>query len=245
MNRHSRRLLILACSCRKRLDPGLLPAVERYDGPAFRLYRRYLRREASAPLDVYVLSAEFGLVRHDTPIPNYDRRMTNQRAGELRSNVVAELRRLVSDNGDSEVFVLAGRAYLSLIQDREREGPGSARVHIASGPIGRKLSELYDWLYGAPPTITTRNGPTLSDAVRLRDVAITATADQILELARTARADARGQPLRYQSWYVPIDGCRVAPKWLVAHLTGLPPARFGTTEALRVLQRLSIPVLRV
>ena len=37
------RMLILACSRRKRPDEGLLPAIERYDGPALRVVRRFLR----------------------------------------------------------------------------------------------------------------------------------------------------------------------------------------------------------
>jgi hypothetical protein len=36
-------MLILACSRRKRPDEGLLPAIEPYDGPAFRMVRRFLR----------------------------------------------------------------------------------------------------------------------------------------------------------------------------------------------------------
>ncbi|MFN8458221.1 MAG: hypothetical protein U0401_26815 [Anaerolineae bacterium] len=35
MDDKSKRLLILACSQRKRPDPGLLPAIERYDGGSF------------------------------------------------------------------------------------------------------------------------------------------------------------------------------------------------------------------
>ena len=36
-------MLILACSRRKRPDEGLLPAIERYDGPTFCVLRRFLR----------------------------------------------------------------------------------------------------------------------------------------------------------------------------------------------------------
>jgi|SRR5215210_261396 len=54
-------MLILACSQRKRLDKKLLPAVERYDGAAFRVLRRFLRenqlnpnvREAGEPIFRY------------------------------------------------------------------------------------------------------------------------------------------------------------------------------------------------
>jgi hypothetical protein len=35
-----RYLLILACSQRKRPDPGLLPAIERYDGVNFRIFEK-------------------------------------------------------------------------------------------------------------------------------------------------------------------------------------------------------------
>ena len=37
------RLLILSCSQRKRPDRVLLPALERYDGPVFRMLRKFLR----------------------------------------------------------------------------------------------------------------------------------------------------------------------------------------------------------
>ncbi len=62
------RLLILSCSRRKRLDKDLLPAVERYDGPAFRVLRRFLREMPFEAPDVPILSAEYGLIPHDLPI---------------------------------------------------------------------------------------------------------------------------------------------------------------------------------
>ena len=55
-------MLILACSRRKRPDDGLLPAIERYDGPAFRVLRRYLRERPAGAPDVFILSAEHGLI---------------------------------------------------------------------------------------------------------------------------------------------------------------------------------------
>jgi hypothetical protein len=79
------RLLILACSQRKRPDAELLPALERYDGPAFRVLRRFLRSRAPDPPDVLILSAEHGLIPRDLPIAAYDRKMTPARArGKVR-----------------------------------------------------------------------------------------------------------------------------------------------------------------
>ena len=245
MSEDRRRLLVLACSGRKRPDAALLPAIERYDGPAFRLLRRFLQQKSHASLSVYILSAEFGLIHDRMPIPDYDRQMTVTRAWELQPGVINELRRLVGDDDGQELFVLAGKTYLSLMQEWATESPRSARIRIASGPMGRKLSELYDWLHGGPPVVEVRNNGAPDSRARLRGVSVNATANQILELARRAQADGQEQALRYQSWYVPLDGGRIAPKWLVAQLTGLAPSRFGTTEALRLLQRLGVGVLRV
>src|SRR4051794_25280888 len=76
----SRRLLIIACSDRKYADDRLLPATQRYDGPAFRVLRRYLREQPPEPPAIRVLSAEFGLIDDTTLIPRYDRGMTLERA---------------------------------------------------------------------------------------------------------------------------------------------------------------------
>ena len=84
-------MLILSCSQRKRLDEGLLPAVERYDGPAFQVLRRFLRENSSEAPHVLILSAEHGLISYDRPIAAYDRKMTLARARELRPLVLAKL----------------------------------------------------------------------------------------------------------------------------------------------------------
>ena len=72
MPTQSRRLLILACSQRKRLDPQPLPVLERYDGPAFRVLRKFLRDSPceAQRIDISVLSAEFGLLSAQQMILN-------------------------------------------------------------------------------------------------------------------------------------------------------------------------------
>jgi hypothetical protein len=60
-----------------------------------------------------------------------------------------------------------------------------------------------------------------------------------------ALAKGEGNPGSYQSWYVPVDGHKVAPKWLVSQLTGLPASAFVTDEARRVLAQLGVKVIRV
>lgn len=70
------RLVILACSRRKRPDAGLMPAIDRYDGPLWQTLRTIDRpgRIAQAAF----LSARFGLRdARWTELPDYDTHMTD------------------------------------------------------------------------------------------------------------------------------------------------------------------------
>ena len=87
------RCLIQSCSQTKLDDPRPLPAIERYDGPAFRVLRRFLRDAAPAlqDVDVFVLSARYGLIAADTPVHDYDQRMTPARAAQLHQTAETTL----------------------------------------------------------------------------------------------------------------------------------------------------------
>jgi len=80
------RLLVMACSAAKKKDAGLLPALARYDGPAFHVLRKYLAHATDAPT-VFILSARFGLLDADHPIPDYDRRISAEAAEAIRPDV--------------------------------------------------------------------------------------------------------------------------------------------------------------
>lgn len=143
------RTLILSCSATKRPDAGLLPALDRYDGPAYRTLRA--NRAAAGELRVLVLSAEFGLIDATKPIADYDRRMTLDRALELAPSVGAELRRL-SDCGElvGDVFVYGGADYrncaqLALINAR-LDYNRRASVGFSHGGIGEQLGQLKAFL---------------------------------------------------------------------------------------------------
>lgn len=68
------------------------------------------------------------------------------------------------------------------------------------------------------------------------------TSEKVIEFAVQALKKAQDDPARYQSWYVQVNGHRVAPKWLVSQLTGLPVSNFHSDEARRVLQQLGVEV---
>ena len=239
------RVLLLACSSQKREDAGLLPAVERYDGPPFRLLRKYARAEPRRRPQTYIISAKYGLVSGDTPIPNYDNQMTRRRAEELRDSVTQKLQELLSENVDAgnkgEVFLLLGKTYLQTVGDLHIL-PQGYQFLTAQGMPGGKLSALYDWLYGKPPpTKVTGHRPTKP---KIRGVEIDLSMEQVNALVdeRLKNDDKAFQ--NFQAWYVSVDGERVSPKWLVSQITGLPVSAFHSSEARRVLAQLGFKVKR-
>jgi hypothetical protein len=243
------RLLILSCSQRKRLDTDLLPAIERYDGPAFRVLRRYLQSGSLDTPEIQILSAEYGLIAQDQPIPYYDRKMTAARADELRSKVLAELKKLLEQGNQAsytEILCCVGKVYLGALSGIDELLPDETKLIHNTGSQGRKLAQLRNWLYGR--SLASNNHPSVKPAsgrAFIRGIEITCTPDQVFEVARNALLEGRGNPNAYQSWYVLIDGQRVAPKWLVSQLTDLALSRFVTDEARQVLDRLGVEVRRL
>lgn len=143
-----RRLLILSCSQRKRPSHESLPAIERYDGPLFKVLRRFLRESShqARDLDVYILSAAYGLIPGDFPTPLYDQRMNTARAIELHSQVMAQFSDLLPNGYVSILFVL-GKTYLKAFGNLQNLVPAKTVLDIAGGPIGKKQAQLKRWLW--------------------------------------------------------------------------------------------------
>jgi hypothetical protein len=242
-----KRLLILSCSARKRADRACMPAIERYDGPAFQVLRKFLRScpDRAHALHTLILSAEFGLMQADHPTPYYDRRMTHQRAIAMQPQVMAALARHVEAASPEQLFVSLGRAYWKALAGYEQLLPGGVQVTVASGSQGRRLAQLRDWLYGGAPPVAHPAPARPQGKARLRGVEVALTSAQVLDVARRALAERRGDPYNYQSWYVDVDGQRVAPKWLVSQVTGVPVSKFQAGEARRFLFCLGIQSVHV
>lgn len=144
------RLLIIACSARKRPDAGLLPAIDRYEGPWYRTLRKFRRAYPGRMPDVWILSGEFGLIPGWTPIPDYNRMMTPQRALALRDQIGAALQRAINPDTD-DVLICAGKVYVDAILAHHRNLPAQS-IRVAPGGIGTKMGHLKRWLHaGATP----------------------------------------------------------------------------------------------
>ena len=238
------RLLILSCSQRKHPAPGLLPTLQRYDGPAYRVMNKFMRVHPSEAglLDVYILSAEFGLISADKPIPNYDCRMTHQRAKGLQQPALSALKQILICKQYKDLFISLGKDYLRVLNGYESLIPANLNVIVSTGTIGCKLAELRNWLHeGAPESIDSQKKIVQQGKAYLRGIEIALTPQQIMDVARSALAKAGNNP-KYQVWYVQVGSRQVPPKWLVSQLTGLPVNAFHTNEAKRVLQQLGIKI---
>lgn len=239
----NRRLLILGCSQRKRCDLGELPALERYDGPAFRLLRRFFAQCPTHSLDVYILSARFGLIPGNKPIPNYDQKMTKARSQQLQPRVHQTLYNIVQTSHYDCLLFCLSKDYLQILNNYDKTQFEGLNFTIATGTVGRKLSILHTWLHGQTPTYLhkpSKNSP--SGKAILNGTEFSFTPEQVINIARQALAAKKGKPYNYQTWYVVVDEQRVSPKWLVSQLTGFPVSAFHSIRARQMLQQLGINI---
>ena len=244
------RCLLMACSKAKSPKSNLLPAIERYDGPHFRVLRRFLYEVPSDrdDLEILILSAKYGLISGDRLVPNYDRIMTAARAEELHPQVLDSLKKQIVENRWTEIFVLMSAAYHEAIRGFEADLPSKTKVIHAEGAPGIKARQLRSWLYGSSiNTLTandvgriTRHLPRGYASIHGRSLSLTPA--QVIEKAQQALRNGYGQPDNYRDWFVVVGEKRVGPKWLVGQITGLAVSDFTSSEARRVLINLGIEV---
>ena len=141
-----KRLVILSCSQRKVQSKFLMPAMDRYDGPAYKVVRKFLRSVPDARLyhHFLILSAEFGLISDDLLISYYDRRMTVERAKELHEETLSDLLVILRSGLYSAVFVCMGKTYRRAVEGIDTFFPG---IQYSHGGIGMQISQLRKFLY--------------------------------------------------------------------------------------------------
>lgn len=138
-----KQLLIIGCSARKLKSLGDIPAVARYDGPVFKVLRKFLREYRwPKELSVAVLSAEYGLIGAMTPVADYDRKMDGGRAQELRPYVYKVLNQWKSLH--PRIDLVLGARYQEAIEEVVR---GDQSVVLRPGPIGQQLAHVRQLLH--------------------------------------------------------------------------------------------------
>jgi hypothetical protein len=137
-----KRLLILSGSAQKVRGTEPIPAIMRYDGPFYQTLRKFLNEHPAVidEIDVWVLSAHYGLISSSTVIDKRDEELTGARGTEIRDSVQAMFRKLCAAGYD-EICVNLGRKYLQLL------GEMPPSVTIIDGGLGTRLGALRRWLY--------------------------------------------------------------------------------------------------
>ena len=137
-----RRLLILSCSQRKHTSEDLLPAIERYNGPLFFVLRRFLREcpHEAKQLDVYILSAVYGLISAGYSVPFYDQKMNMSRVLELQPQIKTTFSSILHNDYVSICFLQTFEGLLDLV-------PRFTESVVPYGPIGKKQTQLKQWLW--------------------------------------------------------------------------------------------------
>ncbi|OGR24297.1 MAG: hypothetical protein A2139_04935 [Desulfobacca sp. RBG_16_60_12] len=243
------RLLILKCSARKRGPHEPIAALERYDGPLWRVLRAWLRNNPSlAPdLDVYALSAAFGLIPAGQLIQWYDQTMSPERASELRPRILAILGELMQRPYVAACFGLS-RRYLRAIEGWDAVVQPGLEITVTDGALGVKLGQLGAWLDGRPwQASTSRRKPIRAPTkprgrAKIAGVEVAMRREEVLDRARAALTAGVGGADRFRDWYILVDGQRVAPKWLVSQIIGLPTIRFSAGQARMFLRQLGLDI---
>jgi hypothetical protein len=140
------RLLVIACSQRKNPAKGLLPAIARYDGPAFRVLRKYLREEPRETPCILILSAKYGLIAADRQIPDYDCRLSTGSATELRPQILETVRHAVQTQRPLAIGICAGKDYRMALAGFADVVPQGIGVEFIEGGQGPRLTALRRWL---------------------------------------------------------------------------------------------------
>jgi hypothetical protein len=253
MVREYMRLLILKCSARKRTDNATLPALERYDGPLWKVLRAFLREYPTArtELDIYALSAQYGLIPASSSIENYDLLMTPAQAVTIQPHATHMFTTLMQREYQAICLALSQR-YLAALGDwhTKLDPDRVRRVTITDGPEGMKLHQLRQWLIGATSTIGLPPKQSLiadehpRGTATIGGVTLSLSANAVLEQARQGLySDPKGAR-KFRDWYVMIDETPVGSKWLVSMLTGLSPSQFQAEAARRFLLQLGISIFR-
>lgn len=242
-----RKILITSCSRKKKIDDNLLPAIERYDGPSFRILRKYLHH-SNKDVDIYILSAKYGFLQADTNIPFYEQKLTDKRSQELKDILLTQVNEFFAIDSSSKLFVNLGKSYLTLFDSvLSKTLQNALSIKYTSGSTGKRLAEMHDWLYGKQsPLRQKKKNKSIEKETTILGITFTANEQQIHKIVEQKISKSGKKEIEnFHSWYVLINEIKVSPKWVVSQLTGLPVGKFHSDQARKALQKLGIKVQRL
>lgn len=140
MDEENKKLLIIPCS---KVKKNLMntSAVELYDGPFFRMIRKYRTND----FDILVLSAKYGMIEGNKKISYYDQKMSLERAIELSSEIHLNLSQCLHKKCYDDIYINVGKMYFEALKPSFYLFDNK-KVHLASGGIGTRLHFLKSWV---------------------------------------------------------------------------------------------------
>lgn len=144
------KLLIISCSSKKNTTPGVLPAVDRYRPGAYYQILHGVPRDQWP--EIIVLSARYGFIQGNHPIPDYDQKMTSKVASELQQDrfSLLKLKRMIPSDCD-DVLICAGKLYRRVVMPHLAQlFRPETQITSVYGGIGSQRSQLKAWLNNRP-----------------------------------------------------------------------------------------------
>lgn len=218
----------------------------------YQVLRRYLREkpEEANHLSVYILSARYGLIESQTPIPPYDQKMTPTRAAELRLDVLNMAQQAIAPIGYGEIYLAMGQTYLWAVDGLSGLLNGSTRLIVSQDSSGKQLTALRNWLWGSDemPASPVIEQEVMANVGRvtavLRGHTLSLTTAEAEERLSSSLFTAPDSARQVRDWYVVIGGEKVSPKWAAHQLFGVSVSDFSADEARRVLRKLGLNCYR-
>jgi len=138
----NRFLLIMGCSQKKNPSINPMKAIDRYTGLFFKVLKK--NNSKLKDLDVIIISAKYGFLLPGSLIENYDMKLTNKRALELRDEISPKFYEFFKDRNYDEVFINLGKYYSKATY--YCSGVNANKWIVSKGAIGEKMSQLKNWL---------------------------------------------------------------------------------------------------
>ena len=135
-----RKLLIISCSETKCPDDKNMKAIDRYLGPVFQTLKA---QGIPENVDVAIMSAKHGLIRSNTPLKNYNEKMTKAKAQAFK-NDPDQLNRIKNTmTGYDKVIVQGGEDYKDVL----RTAAGDLEINEIPG--GRGIGDQREFVMDA------------------------------------------------------------------------------------------------
>ena len=140
-------LMIISCSDKKNIQPGLLPAIQRYKGAWYGVINK-LKREGNLPdnLEILIISAKYGLINSEMQIENYDQKMDYTRARELNEPILNKLKDIISTTSYESILINLGSIYIATISGLEKIVPNTTKIQLIKGRIGERKRDMKKWV---------------------------------------------------------------------------------------------------